>query len=58
MVCFDISGPDSTPNDGIYTGMFSANQMAGDGYYSIRVSCEFNCNVIGTAVVMNSNAIG
>jgi len=30
-------GLDSTPNDGIYTGVLTANQMAGDGYYNIRV---------------------
>lgn len=34
-------GADSTRNDGVYTGILSANQLYGDGYYSIRVSFLF-----------------
>ena len=36
-----LTGLDSTPNDGIYTGVLTANQMAGDGYYNIRVSSTY-----------------
>jgi len=30
-------GKDSTPDDGIYTGVLLPHQFAGDGYYSIQV---------------------
>ena len=39
------TGLDSTPNDGIYTGVLTANQMAGDGYYNIRVSMSIYFNI-------------
>ena len=40
------TGLDSTPNDGIYTGVLTANQMAGDGYYNIRVSLSIYINIV------------